>query len=75
MERKRVKWLDRDYKWMEQMDFHISSNKSVEELFVKIYTQNQCTTDLFYSIKVHQSYPGTSLCLPLHCIRCCDNNC
>ena len=45
MEHKRVKWLDRDYKWMEQMDFHISSNKSVEGLFVKMYTQNQCTTE------------------------------
>ena len=46
MEHKRVKWLDRDYKWMEQMDFHISSNKSVEGLFAKMYTQNQCTTEI-----------------------------
>ena len=27
------------------MDFHISSNKSVEGLFVKMYTQIQCTTE------------------------------
>lgn len=33
------------------------------------------STNLFYSIKVHQSYPGTRLCLPLLCICCCDNNC
>ena len=40
MEQKRFIWLDREHKWMEIMDFHISSNKSVKELFVKMYTRN-----------------------------------
>ena len=40
MEHKRVIWLDREHKWMELMDFHISSNKSVKGLFVEMYTQN-----------------------------------
>ena len=45
MEHKRVIWLDREHKWMELMDFHISSNKSVKGLFVEMYTQNSCTTE------------------------------
>ena len=40
MEQKRFIWLDREHRWMEIMDFHISSNKSVKELFVKMYTRN-----------------------------------
>ena len=36
MEHNRVIWLDREHKWMELMDFHISSNKSV----VRIVCQN-----------------------------------
>ena len=38
MEHKRG--LDREHKWMELMDFHISSNKLVKGLFVKMDTQN-----------------------------------
>ena len=40
MEHKRFIWLDREHKWMELMDFHMSSNKSVKGLFIKMYTQN-----------------------------------
>ena len=40
MEHNRVIWLDGELKWMELMDFHIPSNKSVKGLFVKMYTQN-----------------------------------